>query len=232
MGSRFAHHLCAKAMTQQNAENPETQTSRARDKVLERRRMILATIRDAAIDEFASKGLIGASTQAIAQRAGLTKPQLHYYISSKEELYEDILVYILDEWQELFLSASTGDTPADVIRAYVHKKLEYGRRNPNASRLFTTEIANGAPVLGRHWAPYQASTREAVGLIQSWVDQGLVRAVDPLLFQMHIWAVTQHYADFDVQVRNMMNLDEGQEPDYGQIEKEVTSLFLRALGIE
>ncbi len=232
MGSLAAHRLRVQAMTQQKAGNPEPQVSSARDKVLERRRTILAAIRDAAIDEFASKGLIGASTQAIAQRAGLTKPQLHYYISSKEELYEDILVYILDEWRELFLTASTGDSPAEVIRAYVHKKLEYGRRNPKASRLFTTEIANGAPVLGRHWAPYQASTLEAVRLIQSWVDQGLVRPVDPLLFQMHIWAVTQHYADFEVQVRNMMHLGDGEEPDYERIEKEVASLFLRALGIE
>jgi hypothetical protein len=49
---------------------------------------------------------------------------------------------------------------------------------------------------------------------------------------MHIWAVTQHYADFEVQVRNMMHLGDGEEPDYEQIEKEVASLFLRALGLE
>jgi AcrR family transcriptional regulator len=161
MGSLSAHRLRAQAMTQQKAGNPEPQVSSARGKILERRRTILAAIRDAAIDEFASKGLVGASTQAIAQRAGLTKPQLHYYISSKEELYEEILVYILDEWRELFLTASTGDSPAEVIRAYVHKKLEYGRRNPKASRLFTTESAlsgfyagsrQADPVLGRSGA--------------------------------------------------------------------------------
>ncbi len=93
----------------------------------------------------------GASTQGIAHRAGLTKPQLHYYISSKEELYEDIIVYILDEWEEIFLGANTEDDPAKVIRQYIRAKLEYSQKNPKASRLFTTEIANGAPYLSRHW---------------------------------------------------------------------------------
>ncbi len=219
-------------MSHDNADTPENGEPSGREKVLERRRRILAAIRDAAIDEFASKGLAGASTQSIAQRAGLTKPQLHYYISSKEELYEDILVYILDEWKELFISASTGDDPAQVIRAYIHKKLEYGQKNPKASRLFTTEIANGAPFLSRHWAQYQESTQQAVKLIQSWVEQGLIRPVDPLLFQMHIWAVTQHYADFEVQIRNFMQLKDDEELDMVHVEEEVTALFLRACGLQ
>lgn len=219
-------------MSNRHAQASDSPRLNAREKVVERRRAILAAIRDAAIDEFASKGLIGASTQAIAQRAGLTKPQLHYYISSKEDLYEDILVFILDEWRDLFISASTGDGPAEIIAAYVRKKLEFSRRNPKASRLFTTEIANGAPVLGKHWTPYVAATQEGMKLIQSWVDQGLIRPLDPLLFQIHMWAVTQHYADFEVQVRNMMNLPDDQEPDFERIEKEVTALFLRACGLE
>lgn len=212
-------------------ENEDTELT-GRDKVLGRRRRILGAIRAAAIDEFAEKALCGASTQGIAHRAGLTKPQLHYYISSKEELYEDIIVYILDEWEEIFLGANTENDPAKVIRQYIRAKLEYSQKNPKASRLFTTEIANGAPYLGRHWAKHQSATQNAVRLIQSWVDDGRIRPVDPLLFQMHIWAVTQHYADFEAQVRSMMELDKDEPLDLERIEKEVSALFLRACGLE
>lgn len=212
-------------------ENEDTELT-GRDKVLGRRRRILGAIRAAAIDEFAEKGLAGASTQGIAHRAGLTKPQLHYYISSKEELYEDIIVYILDEWEEIFLGANTEDDPAKVIRQYIRAKLEYSQKNPKASRLFTTEIANGAPYLGRHWKKHVSATHNAVKLIQSWVDDGRIRPVDPLLFQMHIWAVTQHYADFEAQVRSMMELDKDEPLDLERIEKEVSALFLRACGLE
>ena len=211
--------------------NDDTELT-GRDKVLDRRRRILDAIRTAAIDEFAEKGLVGASTQGIAQRAGLTKPQLHYYIASKEELYEDIIVYILDEWEDIFLGASTEEDPAKVIRQYIRAKLEYSRKNPKASRLFTTEIANGAPYLGRHWAKHQSATQNAVKLIQSWVDDGRIKPVDPLLLQMHIWAVTQHYADFETQVRSMMNVGPDEPLDFDRIEQDVTTLFLRACGLE
>ena len=203
-----------------------------RDKVLDRRRRIMDSIRTAAIDEFAEKGLAGASTQGIAQRAGLTKPQLHYYITSKEQLYEEILVYILDEWEDIFLGASSENDPAKVIREYIRRKLDYSEKNPKASRLFTTEIANGAPYLSRHWAKHIAATDNAVKRIQAWVDEGLIKPVDPLLFQMHIWAVTQHYADFETQVRSMMKLEDKDPLDLERIEKEVSTLFLRACGIE
>ncbi len=212
-------------------ENGYTELT-GRDKVLGRRRRILGAIRAAAIDEFAEKGLAGASTQGIAHRAGLTKPQLHYYISSKEELYEDIIVYILEDWEDIFLGASTEDDPAKVIRQYIRAKLEYSQKNPKASRLFTTEIANGAPYLSRHWKKHVSATHNAVKLIQSWVDDGRIKPVDPLLFQMHIWAVTQHYADFEAQVRNMMELGEDEPLDLERIEKEVSALFLRACGLE
>lgn len=209
----------------------DNHASSGRDKAFDRRKRIRDTIREAAIAEFAANGFSGASTQAIAKRAGLTKPQLHYYISSKEELYEEILVHILDEWRFIFLGASTGNDPAKVIREYIRRKLQYSQKNPKASRVFTTEIANGAPFLGKHWAQHQQATKEAVALIQSWVDDGLIKPVDPLLLQMHIWAVTQHYADFDTQIRYMMQLEDGQELDMAHIEEEVSNLFLRFCGL-
>lgn len=204
----------------------------ARDKIVERRKAILAAIHEAAIEEFATRGVEGTSTQSIARRAGLTKPQLHYYIASKEDLYEDILVQILEEWRELFIDATTGEGPGEIIRAYIRKKLEFSRSKPKASRVFTNEIARGAPVLGKHWAPHVDATRSGVALIQSWVDEGKIRPIDPLLFHMHMWAVTQHYADFDAQVRRMMGIEEGQEINFDRVEKEVTSLFLRSCGLE
>ncbi|MFP4449526.1 MAG: helix-turn-helix domain-containing protein, partial [Rhodosalinus sp.] len=50
--------------------------------VRRRRDEIRRAILDAAIREFAKNGLAGTSTQALAEAAGLTKAQLHYYISS------------------------------------------------------------------------------------------------------------------------------------------------------
>lgn len=201
-----------------------------REKVLDRRKKIRDAIRQAAIDEFAVKGFAGASTLAIAQRAGLTKPQLHYYISSKEDLYEEVLFHITEQWRNIFIS-STEDDPERVIREYIRRKLEFGRHNPNASRLFSNEVAAGAPFLRKHWQAAFDTTHEAARMIQCWVDRKLIKPVNPLLFQMHIWAVTQHYADYDAQIRFMLQVEDDYEPDFEQIVDEVTTLFLRGCGL-
>lgn len=203
-----------------------------RPDILDKRRRIREAIRQAAIDEFAVNGLAGASTHAIAQRAGLSKPQLHYYISSKEDLYEEVLLSIVDEWRDIFFFSSVEEDPARVIREYVRKKIGFSRRHPNMSRVFSSEVARGAPVLLRHWDKSREATREAARLIQSWIDKGLIRALDPMLFQMHIWAVTQHYADYDAQIRFMLDLPEDAEIDEAHVVEEVTRLFLRACGLE
>ena len=77
---------------------PDGPLSRARPG----RDRILAAIRRAAIEEFSLHGLKGTSTQAIAARAGLSKPQLHYYIAGKEELYAELLMQVLHDWKVVF----------------------------------------------------------------------------------------------------------------------------------
>ncbi len=48
-------------------------------------------ILDAALDEFAAKGLDGARVDAIAARAGVNKRMLYYYFGSKDHLYRAVL---------------------------------------------------------------------------------------------------------------------------------------------
>ena len=49
---------------------------------------------------FAERGFEGATTAAIARRAGLPKANLHYYFATKEELYRRVLGRVLDAWLE------------------------------------------------------------------------------------------------------------------------------------
>ena len=42
---------------------------------------------------------------------------------------------------------------------------------------------------------------EKCALIQSWIETGALPPLDPEHLIFSIWATTQHYADFDAQVR-------------------------------
>jgi TetR/AcrR family transcriptional regulator len=203
-----------------------------RPSLIARRKMIRETIVQAAIEEFAAKGLAGASTQSIALRAGLTKPQLHYYITSKEELYEEVLGSITDLWRTIFISSTSEKDPEKVLRLYIRRKLEFAWQQPSACRLFANEVAAGGHYLRKFWDVSREAAGESAELIQSWIDQGLIRPVDPWLFQMHIWAVTQHYADYESQIRYMLQIPEGHAMDGEHIVEEVTNLFLRGCGLK
>ena len=195
-----------------------------------KRREIQQAIHDAAIVEFARTGLAGTSTQAIAQRAGISKAQLHYYISSKEELYQQVLGSIVAEWRTIFLLSADCDDPAQAISQYVERKLRHALEHPMMSRLFAHEMARGAPEMARHWPGLRASVDEASAVIQGWIDNGRIAPVDPLLFQVNIWAVTQHYADYEAQVRVLTGA--GDNPlDADRIIREATTLILRGCGL-
>lgn len=168
------------------------------------RALILAAIRNAAIVEFNQHGFKGASTQGIAQRAGLTKPQLHYYIAGKDELYQQLLREVLAGWSNVFVVQGHEDDPRAVLIRYIREKVDYSLDNPMLSRLFTRELLDGGPNLGSYWPVAIASTQAKIDLIERWVAEKRLRPLDARLLLMHIWAMTQHYADYALQVRQML----------------------------
>ncbi|MBV6638112.1 MAG: TetR family transcriptional regulator C-terminal domain-containing protein [Mameliella sp.] len=196
-----------------------------------KRTLMRDTIRDAAIREFARNGLAGTSTQAIADAAGISKAQLHYYISSKEDLYQEALGYILSEWREIFFLSSSRDDPETAIRAYIERKIRHALEHPDSSRLFAKEMARGAPEMAEHWPGLRAAVDEASDVIRAWIDEGKIAPVDPLLFQINMWAVTQHYAEYEVQTRMLMDAEPDTPLDADRIANEAIQLFLTRCGL-
>jgi TetR/AcrR family transcriptional regulator len=211
----------------QDMPPPDGPLSRARPG----RERIMAAIRAAAITEFSRHGLKGTSTQAIAERAGLTKPQLHYYIPGKEELYEELLMQVLHDWKVVFSFEDHGNDPAAVLSDYIRKKLDHAFDNPEISRIFTREVLDGGRNLERYWPNARAWSQKKVDIINGWIARGLVPPLDPRILLMHIWALTQHYADFALQVRVMQGLPPDAPLDREHIAREVTTFILRGCGL-
>ena len=71
----------------------------------------------------------------------------------------------------------------------------------------------------------------AIQLAKQWIDEGRILPVDPLLFQMNMWAVTQHYAEYEAQARFLLETPEGEALDADRIIREATELVLRRCGL-
>jgi TetR/AcrR family transcriptional regulator len=68
-------------------------------------------------------------------------------------------------------------------------------------------------------------------VIRQWIDSGRIAPIDPLLFQMNMWAVTQHYAEYEAQARILMDQPADAPLDADRIVAEATQLFLRRCGL-
>jgi len=173
------------------------------------RREKTGAILEAALDVFSTLGFHGATLDQLAGAAGLSKPNLLYYFPSKEALYRGLLERLLDAWIDPLRRLDPEGEPRAEIRAYVRRKIEMARDLPRESRLFANEVVHGAPhiadILG---GPLRALVDEKADVIRAWARAGRIAPVDPHHLIFTIWAATQHYADFDVQVRAVLGRDD------------------------
>lgn len=196
------------------------------------RRENVKRILKAAERVFAKSGHAGATMGEIAEQADLPKANLHYYFRTKEDLYRAVLDNILHRWLTPLSDLSASDDPATVLTAYVAAKLDASRQSPDASRVFASEMLNGAShISGYLSSDLKAAVDRTADVMEQWIAAGRMAPLDPRQFLFLIWAVTQHYADFLPQVTAVMGRRQLGTDDYSHIQTEVTRLVLRAAGL-
>ncbi len=185
-------------------------------------------ILDAALDVFATNGFRGATLDQIAEAAGLSKPNLLYWFASKDDIHRMLLERLLDTWLDPLRQLDPGGDPVAEIIAYVRRKLGMARDYPRESRLFAGEILQGAPHIADTLSgPLRALVDEKAAVIAAWVAAGRIATVDPHHLIVSIWAVTQHYADFDAQLDAVLGPDHARR--FADAERFLTGFYERAL---
>lgn len=155
----------------------------------------------AGLKVFSRFGFRGSTLDNIAKEAGLSKPNLLYYFSSKDAIYQALLAQLLENWLAPVKAIDPDGDPVEEILKYAKLKLKMSQHFPRESRLFANEIIQGAPQIGD---VLKGELREVIDalarVLDGWVKAGRIRQVDPYHLVFSIWAMTQHYADFEVQV--------------------------------
>lgn len=101
----------------------------------------------AAAHEFAAYGFEGASTRAIAERAGIFQAQIGYHVGSKDDLWRATVDFLFARLRSYLDQAVSGDPDAavddpgavfaDIIRRHVH----HTAKHPELSRIMLMETA-------------------------------------------------------------------------------------------
>jgi TetR/AcrR family transcriptional regulator len=186
------------------------------------------TILEAALEVFSTHGFRGATLDQIADVAGLSKPNLLYYFPSKEAIHTALLSQLLDLWLDPLRALDPQGDPITEIMGYMRRKLEMSRDLPRESRLFANEILQGAP----HIQPViegelKALVAEKTAILRQWMDEGRIAQMHPVHLIFSIWALTQHYADFDSQIRAVLGQEEADP--YAEAGPFLNLLFSRLL---
>jgi len=175
---------------------------------------------------FSQFGFRGSTLDQVADEAGLSKPNLLYYFRSKDAIYTALLAKLLENWLEPLRKIDPDGDPVEELLGYAKRKLTMSQNFPRESRLFANEIIQGAPRIGD---VLRGELRELVDeiavIINGWIASGRINSVDPYHLIFSIWAQTQHYADFDVQVRAIL----GETDPFDGAEHHLETMLRRML---
>jgi TetR/AcrR family transcriptional regulator len=109
----------------------------------------------------------------------------------------------------------------------------YSRDDPDASRIFASEIIHGAPVLSDYLSSdFKIWVQTKVDVIQFWIKQELIDDINPYHLLFLIWGATQHYADFNVQVLAAMDKQKMDEKGFEAIVNSITTIVLKGCGVK
>jgi AcrR family transcriptional regulator len=167
----------------------ETAPQRRRDREKTR-----AEILEVAFAEFAEKGFSGGNTDAIAQRAGVTKRLVFYYFGSKEGLFVAVLEMayerIRTSEENLGLDALS---PRAAIAKLVEFTFDFDNAHPEFVRLVTIENIHRARHLRRS-RKIKAINRPIIQQIARLLARGekerlFRRGIDPVELHMTLSAL-------------------------------------------
>src|ERR1700687_4664433 len=162
-------------------------------------------ILDAAIAEFAARGFEGASIRAIADRLGLQHPLITYHYRSKDILWraaaEHAFTQIREEW-DTSAPESAGLSPLARLREEYATLFRYTVAFPEFHRFMRQEAFTNSPRL--KWVAETVLAPLLERLIPQIVAaqrQGLLPAVDPILFHYMMVSLTATLSGFGPEMR-------------------------------
>jgi AcrR family transcriptional regulator len=159
-----------------------------------------ASILNAAIAEFAERGFDGASIRAIADRLGLQHPLITYHYRSKDILWraaaEHAFAQIRAEW-DLSAREETDLSPLARLRQEYTTLFRYTVSFPEFHRFMRQEALTNNPRL--KWVAETVLAPLLGGLLPQIIEaqkQGLLPAVDPILFHYMMVSLTATLSEF------------------------------------
>ena len=119
----------------------------------------------------------------------------------------------------------------EALRGYIETKMDLSRKRPLESRIWAEEILRGAPLIQDQLEQTLAAwLNTRVKRITDWINKGTIHAMNPRILMYMIWAVTQHFADFESQIRALNQQQNLSDEQFAEAKKQVAQTILKGIG--
>ncbi len=180
--------------------------------------------------QFARFGFEGVSLENIAAALGISRQNMLYYFSSKDDLYGAVLDNVLESWLDSMDVLAREDDPEAAVASYILAKLRFSAQRPSGSAVFTREVMAGAPryaeKLAQRVIPH---LRRDVRTFEKWARQGLIERVDFTHLMFVIWSATQAYADLAPQFALFIGKKKLDDTDFAAAHALLTRVVMGSL---
>ena len=153
-------------------------------------------ILDAAVQEFAGRGLAGARVEDIGKRAGCNLRMIYYYFGNKEGLYVAALEKVYDDFVEAEKALDLDSmTAVDGILRMISFTWHYFREHPEFVSLLNTENMHGAR-FARQSRRISSGADPQLQLVESVLRKGVKEGVfrpEVAVFETHVTIVSLCY---------------------------------------
>ena len=136
----------------------------------------------AAIEEFLEKGYDGASVNAIAMRAGVSKGGFYHHFPNKEVLLMEANKKLSEPIVEIAERSFYNESAVSGLNNYIKEYLEYWVKRPRELSFFFLSMSRSfeSEILMEYYKEYvQASTEFFVGMFQKAYALGEIKVNDP-----------------------------------------------------
>ena len=188
-------------------------------------------ILDAALAEFAEKGLAGARVDEIALRAGANKRMLYAYFGSKEELWLTVLegAYAAKRAEERALRVEALP-PAEAMRRLVEFNLRYTAAHPEFVALLNQENIHRAAYLRTSEgvpALYSPLLGQIGAVLARGAEAGAFRGdVDPVQLYITIVGLGHFFVANRYTLSTALGADLGSEAALAERERHAVEVVL------
>jgi len=150
-------------------------------------------IKDTAKHVFFAEGRLHATTQDIANAAGVSRTSLHYYFRSKDVLLQKVFTEALSGLSSRLNAVMESEMPfKEKIKKMVDIVLTEAIAYPYQETFLITEMLSGNSNIYEQKEKNHHHTNSFLKQIKAEMDAGNIKAMNPVQFMMNLFSLTTY----------------------------------------